>query len=159
MIRFVEDANEREAIASTLLSGLPEWFGLPESTQNYVKGSRSLPMWTYERGGVPVGFIVLRETSAVTVEIWVMGVRKEAQHSGVGTSLWQECLRYARQKRYAYAQVKTVQMGRYPEYDATNRFYQHLGFQEFECFPTLWDEWNPCQIYVQAIGPTAVSDQ
>ena len=47
MIRFVEDANEREAIASTLLSGLPEWFGLPESTQNYVKGSRSLPCLLY----------------------------------------------------------------------------------------------------------------
>lgn len=23
-----------------------------------------------------------------------------------------------------------------------------LGFKEFEVFPTLWDEWNPCQIYI-----------
>ncbi len=48
-------------------------------------------------------------------------------------------------------QVKTVQMGRYKEYDDTNRFYLSLGFQEFEVFPTLWDEWNPCQIYVMAL--------
>lgn len=48
-------------------------------------------------------------------------------------------------------QVKTVQMGRYDEYDRTNRFYLALGFKEFEVFPTLWDEWNPCQIYVMAL--------
>ena len=43
-------------------------------------------------------------------------------------------------------QVKTVQMGRYEDYDRTNRFYLSLGFKEFEVFPLLWDEWNPCQI-------------
>ncbi len=26
-----------------------------------------------------------------------------------------------------------------------------LGFKEFEVFPTLWDEWNPCQIYEMAL--------
>lgn len=26
-----------------------------------------------------------------------------------------------------------------------------LGFKEFEVFPTLWDEWNPCQIYAMAL--------
>ena len=26
-----------------------------------------------------------------------------------------------------------------------------LGFGEFEVFPTLWDEWNPCQIYVMSL--------
>ena len=49
-------------------------------------------------------------------------------------------------------QVKTVQMGRYTEYDATNRFYLYLGFKEFEVFPTLWDERNPCQVYVMTLG-------
>ena len=44
-----------------------------------------------------------------------------------------------------------MRLGRYPEYDDTNRFYQRLGFLEFECIPTLWDEQNPCQIYVMAL--------
>ena len=47
--------------------------------------------------------------------------------------------------------VKTVQMGRYKEYDATNLFYRSLGFKEFEVFPDLWDEWNPCQVYVMSL--------
>ena len=48
-------------------------------------------------------------------------------------------------------QVKTVQMGKYEDYDNTNRFYISLGFKEFEVFPTLWDEANPCQIYVMSV--------
>lgn len=24
-------------------------------------------------------------------------------------------------------------------------------FGEFEVFPTLWDEWNPCQIYIMGM--------
>ena len=52
---------------------------------------------------------------------------------------------------YAFLQVKTVQMGRCEEYDRTNLFYQSLGFKEFEVFPTLWDEHNPCQIYIMSL--------
>ena len=42
-------------------------------------------------------------------------------------------------------------MGKYEDYDKTNKFYISLGFKEFEIFPTLWDEWNPCQIYVMVL--------
>ena len=45
-------------------------------------------------------------------------------------------------------QVKTVQMGVYPDYDITNRFYQSCGFKELEVIKEIWGEENPCQIYV-----------
>ena len=48
-------------------------------------------------------------------------------------------------------QVKTVKMGMYEDYDRTNRFYISLGFKEFEVLNSLWDENNPCQIYVMAV--------
>ena len=51
----------------------------------------------------------------------------------------------------SFLQVKTVQMGRYEQYDRTNLFYRSLGFKEFEVFPALWDEGNPCQVYVMAL--------
>lgn len=41
--------------------------------------------------------------------------------------------------------------GCYAYYDRTNAYYKALGFRELECFPTLWDEQNPCQIYVMAV--------
>ncbi len=42
-------------------------------------------------------------------------------------------------------------MGLYEDFDSTNHFYLSLGFKEFEIMPTLWDEVNPCQIYVMSV--------
>ena len=39
----------------------------------------------------------------------------------------------------------------YEDYDRTNQFYISLGFKEFEVLNSLWDENNPCQIYVMAV--------
>ncbi len=80
-----------------------------------------------------------------------MGVLKEYHRQGIGKELFLNAKKLAVEKGYAFLQVKTVQMGRYEEYDNTNRFYLSLGFKEFEVFPTLWDEWNPCQIYIMSL--------
>ena len=80
-----------------------------------------------------------------------MGVLKDYHRKGVGRKLFEQAKRIAKQSGYSFMQVKTVQMGRYAEYDATNHFSLSLGFKEFEVFPTLWDEWNPCQVYVMAL--------
>lgn len=70
---------------------------------------------------------------------------------GIGRDLFEAFYSYAKEHGYSFLQVKTVQEGRYDEYDKTIQFYKNLGFKELECFPTLWDEWNPCQIYIMAI--------
>lgn len=98
-----------------------------------------------------MGFLCLKETGRATVELCVMGVLQDWHRRGLGTKLFAVARAWTAERDYAFMQVKTVQMGRYKEYDDTNRFYLSLGFQEFEVFPTLWDEWNPCQIYVMAL--------
>ncbi len=152
MIRFIHDIKEKEATATAILSALPEWFGLPDSTREYIDKSQEMPFWAAYVGEEAVGFIVLKETAGHTAEIYVMGILKEYHRRGIGTELWTAFLNYAKDKGYHYVQVKTVQKGRYAEYDITNAFYESLGFEELECFPTLWDEWNPCQVYVRYIG-------
>ena len=52
---------------------------------------------------------------------------------------------------FSFMQIKTVQKGYYKQYDNTNQFYINLGFKEFEVFPNLWNEKNPCQIYVMSL--------
>lgn len=89
-----------------------------------------------------------RVTRSDTVELYVMGVLPQLHRRGVGRELLNRAREAAREMGYAFMQVKTVQMGKYPQYDRTNRFYRTLGFREFEVFPTLWDPGNPCQIYV-----------
>lgn len=151
MIRYINDENLKVQIASAVLPQLPDWFGLPESTNNYIQESKTMPFWAYYVEDKPIGFISLKENSYYTAEIFVMGILVEYHRCGIGTSLWSAFLKFAKEKGYEYVQVKTVQKGHYKEYDITNSFYESLGFRELECLP-LWDEGNPCQVYVQYIG-------
>jgi GNAT superfamily N-acetyltransferase len=148
---MLDDRQEKQRVARVILEALPEWFGIPEARENYIRESADEIMLVSSEGGEPDGFLCLKETGRDTLELAVMGVLKEYHRQGVGTALVQAAKRIARERGYSFLQVKTVQMGRYLEYDATNRFYLSLGFKEFEVFPTLWDEWNPCQIYVMSV--------
>ena len=152
MIAFITDPAEKARIAALILRDLPEWFGIPESTTQYITGCRDMPFWAAVEGGQPVGFIALKATGPHTAEIYVMGVNKAWHGKGHGTALWEAFRAWAKEHGYEYAQVKTVRRGCYAEYDRTNDFYEHLGFRALECFPTLWDECNPCQVYVKYIG-------
>lgn len=98
-----------------------------------------------------MGFLCLKETGNATVELAVMGVLKGHHREGIGRKLVEKAKEAARASGYSFMQVKTVQMGKYEEYDRTNLFYISCGFREFEVFPDLWDEANPCQIYVMSL--------
>ena len=52
-----------------------------------------------------------------------------------------------------YAGITGLGMGLVVDFvsNDTNRFYLALGFREFEVFPMLWDEANPCQVYVMSL--------
>ena len=145
-IRQLTDAAEKQAVTRLILEALPEWFGIP-----YIRESAGRIFFcAYDRNR-PVGFLYLKETGNATVELYVMGIRKEYHRQGIGRLLFRQARDAAAGAGYAFMQVKTVQMGKYEEYDRTNRFYLALGFREFEVFPTLWDEWNPCQVYVMSL--------
>ncbi|MBR5966857.1 MAG: GNAT family N-acetyltransferase [Treponema sp.] len=154
-IKEVTDKNEKQLITKTILEALPDWFAVEESRMQYIDESVSLPLFAAYDGERPVGFICLKETGKDTVEIHVMGVLKEYHRNGIGKKLFEEAKAAAARKGYSFLQVKTVLMGKYEDYDRTNRFYLSLGFKEFEVFPLFWDEANPCQIYVMACRDTA----
>ena len=150
MIRVINDAQEKQRISRFILESLPEWFGIPEAREQYIRESADEIVLASVEDDQPNGFLCLKETGKDTVELAVMGVLKECHRKGIGRELFEHAKQIAVEKGYSFLQVKTVQMGRYEEYDNTNRFYLSLGFKEFEVIPTLWDEWNPCQIYVMS---------
>ena len=151
IIEQIIDKNEKETISRQILEALPEWFGIPEAREEYISDSREQIMLAAKENGKPLGFICLKETGNATAELAVIGVLKEFHRRGIGKGLFYTAKEIAVDKGYSFMQVKTVQMGRYKEYDETNLFYISLGFKEFEVFPALWDECNPCQIYVMAL--------
>ena len=95
---------------------------------------------------------MLNATSKDCADIFVMGIKKKCHRQGIGRKLNEAYEKMAKKLGYTYSQVKTVETGHYKEYDITNKFYMSVGYKELECFPTLWDEWNPCQIYIKYLG-------
>ncbi|MBR4422578.1 MAG: GNAT family N-acetyltransferase [Erysipelotrichaceae bacterium] len=150
-IKEIAQVDEKQRITRLILEALPDWFGITASREAYIQESADCPFYAAYDEEVPVGFLCLKETGKDTMELHVMGILKEYHRKGIGRQLFLKAKEDAIRKGYSFLQVKTVQMGRYEEYDDTNRFYLSLGFQEFEVFPTLWDEQNPCQVYVMSL--------
>ena len=151
MIRFIEDAEERRRIAREILEALTDWFEVEESREQYIAESAGQPFWAFVDEGIAGGFLCLKETGKETMELAVMGVRRECHRKGIGRRLFAAAKDYAARKGYEFIQVKTVRSGVYEDYDITNEFYKSLGFKELEVLPDYWDEANPCQIYVMSL--------
>ena len=150
-IEKIEDRELKASIVKDILIGLPDYFGLPESTANYIEESKALELWAAIFNGDYIGFITLKGTSEDCGEIHCMGVKSEYHRMGIGRHLFWAMEEYA-MKKYLYLQVKTVDEGHYIEYDKTVAFYKLLGFSKLEVFPTLWDEHNPCLILIKSIS-------
>lgn len=146
----IADSDEKAKIVEYVLSDLPEWFGLPESTAEYIHDSRELDLWAAKDNGEYIGFITLSQSSTDCGEIHCMGVKKAYHRKGVGTLLLAALKNFAK-TTYEYLQVKTVDEGHYKEYDQTIAFYKKQGFKKLEVFPTLWDAWNPCLVMIQKL--------
>lgn len=152
IVKEIIDKKEKERIAREVLNDLPEWFDIPESTENYIKESQAKPFLASFYKDELVGFVVLGTSSSDCAEIFVMGVKKKFHHHGAGRELNNAYEDLAKNLGYTYTQVKTVQSGHYDEYDITNKFYKAVGYKELEVFPDLWDESNPCQICVKYLA-------
>lgn len=148
MIRQITEPELKAKIVKEILLDLPDWFGLPESTNKYIEDSKQLPLWLASVGEEPIGFVTLSQSSEDCAELHCMGVKPKFHFQGIGTLLYHELEQYAK-KSFDYIQVKTVEEGRYKEYDQTVAFYKRMGFVKLEVFPTLWDKNNPCLVMVK----------
>ena len=151
-IEIIENQQQKKEIARTILEALPDWFGVPESREQYIAASADEILVAAMENGQHVGFLCLKETGKDTMELAVMGVLQPYHRRGIGRQMFQKAKEIAQEQGYSFLQVKTVRMGMYEDYDRTNLFYLSLGFKEFEVFPELWDEANPCQVYVMSLN-------
>ena len=159
VIHRIGDPADKQRISREILEALPDWFGIPEAREEYIRNSGSLFFFAAELDNRICGFLCLKETGRPTVELAVMGVRKEVHRKGIGRALLDAAKQFAAETGYAFMQVKTVRMGCYEDYDRTNRFYLSMGFRELEVIPSIWGEENPCQIYVLPLNsPSSLTD-
>jgi GNAT superfamily N-acetyltransferase len=149
MIEQIKDPAAKRAISRKILEALHDWFEVDESREKYISDCADWIFLAAKENDEYAGFLCLKETGKDTVELAVMGVLKEFHHHGLGRQLFDAAKKIASDAGYSFMQVKTVQMGMYPDYDITNRFYLSCGFKELEVIKEIWGEENPCQIYVQ----------
>ncbi|MBR0438623.1 MAG: GNAT family N-acetyltransferase [Clostridia bacterium] len=151
MIFNIRDREDKKKIAREVLEDLKDWFENDEGRENLIKESEELTFLADREDGQVRGFLAIRKTGDVTCEIAVIGVKKAYRGTGIGRVLVETSKAYARAMGAKFLQVKTVKKGMYKEYDQTNDFYRSVGFGEFEVIEDLWDEANPCQIYIMAL--------
>lgn len=152
-IKKIESASLCTEISTKILGRLPKWFGIPESTDEYIKESSQMPFWAAYDNGKVIGFIAIKKTSKYTSEIYVMGIDEGYHRKGVGKALFQGCYDYCRENGMEFLQVKTLDKSNPDKYYArTREFYKAVGFRELECFPELWGENNPCLVMIMHIS-------
>ena len=151
VIKEVKDEEQKMAVVAEVLKDLPEWFGMPESTQAYIEGAKDLQVWAAYQEGDLLGFVSLSYSSEDCAEIDCLGVKKAHQGRGIGSQLL-ATLESEACKMLIFLQVKTVAEGSNKDYDRTNVFYRSLGFKKLEIFPQLWGPQNPCQILIKKMN-------
>lgn len=76
VIKEVKDEEKKMAVVAEVLKDLPEWFGIPESTQAYIEGAKDLQVWAAFQESNLLGFVSLSYSSEDCAEIDCIGVKK-----------------------------------------------------------------------------------
>ena len=76
VIKEVKDEEPKMAVVAEVLKDLPEWFGIPESTQAYIEGAKDLQVWAAFQESDLLGFVSLSYSSEDCAEIDCLGVKK-----------------------------------------------------------------------------------
>ena len=74
---------EKQGIARLILEALPDWFGILESRETYIRECACQLFYAAYDGELPIGFICLKETGRDTSELAVAGVLKEYHRRGI----------------------------------------------------------------------------
>lgn len=75
-IEEVKNEDQKMAVVDEVLKDLPEWFGIPESTQAYIEGAKDLQVWAAYQESDLTGFVSLSYSSEECAEIDCLGVKK-----------------------------------------------------------------------------------
>ncbi len=139
--------------AAAILADLPEWFGRPESTAEYVGDAGHMPTYLARREDrTAVGILLLNQHFPQSAEVHLMAVLREHHGQGVGRALVEAAAADAAADGVRLLQVKTLGVADPdPHYAATRRFYEAVGFVPLEETTAFWGEDTPCLVMVKPL--------
>lgn len=151
-VNVIEIHSDKANVCREVLEDLPEWFGIPESTQTYIADSENMPMFVCYSEQEPTGFISLKMHNQFSAELYVLGVKRRFHRQGIGKALVDAALQFANREKMRFLTVKTLASSHPdPHYAGTRKFYEKVEFLPVEVFPTLWGAENPCLLMVKVL--------
>jgi len=150
---IAEIEKDRDRVCRAILEALPDWFGIPEALENYVRDVKTMAVLGCRRDGRIVGMVALHPTSEATLDMHVIGVLRPYHGQGIGRALVEAAAERARADGMSLLSVKTLGPSHPdPHYAATRAFYLSVGFLPVEEFKDLWSEENPCLLMIKPLG-------
>lgn len=160
----VEASSPDPAAVARILDDLPAWFGIAEANAAYVEAARRLTTYVARDPAgdhgtrapdTVVGVCLVEDHSQHSSEIHLLAVERAHHRRGIGRALMARVERDLADHGQEYLQVKTLGSSHpSPEYAATRRFYEALGYRALQEFRAdeLWPG-NPCLLMVKALTP------
>jgi GNAT superfamily N-acetyltransferase len=148
-IKRTAGSAELSGTTARLLAMLPSWFGIPESTAEYVESATHLPATVAHAAGSPIGVLLHRRHFPEAAEIHLLAVDPTWHRQGVGRALVAAVEADLSADGCRVLQVKTLGATHPdPGYARTRAFYRGVGFLPLEETTELWPG-NPCLIMVK----------
>jgi GNAT superfamily N-acetyltransferase len=145
------DRFAKRSLQEHLSALLPEWFAQSDSNLKYAAQSEVLSGYVARLDGEPRGLLLLKKHSAISAEIYWLGVDPRCHRRGIGRALVEAACEAARSVGEKFLFVCTLYPGAaYEPYRRTRLFYEAMGFQYVlqEPFP---DETNPLAFYMKCL--------
>ena len=124
-----KDPKVRRQTVESLTARLPEWFGQEDSNRHYAERAEVLEAWVAWIGGQAIGLLLLKRHSAVSAEIYWLGVDPDHHRRGIGGTLMGVVERRLRHEGVKFVFVMTLDpQDPYEPYRRTRAFYERKGF-------------------------------
>ncbi|WML45436.1 GNAT family N-acetyltransferase [Neobacillus sp. PS3-40] len=150
IIKKIMDIREKSKVTNLVLRKIPEWFGIEEAINNYVKEVEGTDFYALFLEDNPIGFISIKSNNQYTSEIYVMGILKKYHKKGFGKKLLLKAEETLINNQVKFLMVKTLGDSHSDlNYKNTRQFYTKVGFFPLEEIKEIWGEENPCLIMVK----------
>jgi len=147
-----EDPAASRRLLEGLTTRLPEWFGQPKSNRHYAEQAEILEAWTARIDGSARGLLLLKRHSAVSAEIYWLGVDPDHHRQGLGRALVGAIEGRLRQEGLKYLFVMTLHPeDPYEPYRRTRAFYERLGFELVLTRDPPGSSSNPLAYYLKSL--------
>jgi GNAT superfamily N-acetyltransferase len=136
----------------SILDTIPEWFGMPESNDDYVAKADHLRNVVARDGDEIVGICLLLDHNPQSVEIDLLAVPRSRHRSGIGRAILERVEQELRERGVRLLHLKTFGPSiRNDPYAETRAFYAAQGFLPMEERTDVWGPENPCLFFVKVL--------